>query len=409
LLPKGGNINVQVADTFSVYSYTVREDSVKTDSLSRAILGAMYDPEFGVSVASLYTQALLPEINLNFGTTPSLDSIVLILKYESGIASYGNLKTSQELDVYKLAESLLPEKQYYHNNAILKGAKIGSYSGKFSPSDSVTIKQNNVDVKVAPHLRIRLDDAFGNEFLNASPSSFSGYTAFLDFFKGLAVIPKSSVVSSGTGAIVPLDLISNFSALVLYYNDSSKKEFPISSGAQKVLLYDHPIMHSDILNQFNNPGNTSISYVQAMGGAKSKVLIPNLKNLVADGGKIVVQEASITLFPLAGSVTSDYPAPLRLFLFQPNSSDGGDSPIVDLTDYIFPPEGWSNTVNYGGNYNSSTGGYTFHFSRHLQQLLDGKIQNRGFYITIPNDFPITPSRLKIDNTRTKVKIVYTKL
>jgi hypothetical protein len=81
---------------------------------------------------------------------------------------------------------------------------------------------------------------------------------------------------------------------------------------------------------------------------------------------------------------------------------------------LLPPVGWTGYTNYGGLYDATTGSVTFHFNRHLQNILDqylitGQDLNKGFFLTIPSDFPITPGRFYMDNTKTKVKIIYTKL
>lgn len=414
LLPTNGQLNSIVADTFSIVSYSVKADSVKTDSLTANILGAINDPIFGLSSASLYAQFLLPEINLNYGTSPKLDSCVLVLRYGSA-SPYGNLNSQQKVNFYKINDALKAEDTYYQNTPIALGDKIGSFQGVFSPKDSVLSITKGDSIKLPPQLRVRLNDNFGNELINAPASVYGSNTSFLNYLKGIAMVPATGSMGTGNGAIVNINLLSVYTELVVYYNDSFKKSFQITGESERVQNYTFPQRSAGVIDQLNNPGtNRDNSYVQAMSGAKTKILIPHLKNLVHEGRKVIIQEAAITFFPVAGSVTSNYPAPARFFLFQPDSVTGKNVAIVDLVDYLLPPTGWTGYTNYGGIYDANTGSVTFHFNRHLQHLLDqylitGQDLNRGFFLTIPSDFPITPGRFYMDNTKTKVKIIYTKL
>jgi hypothetical protein len=414
LLPTNGQLNSIVADTFSIVSYSVKADSVKTDSLSTNILGAINDPEFGISAASLYAQFLLPEINLNYGVSPKLDSCVLVLRYGSA-NPYGNLNSQQKVNFYKINDALKPEASYYQNTPIALGDKIGSFQGVFSPNDSVLSIKGGDTVQLPPQLRVKLDNSFGNELINAPASVYGSNTSFLNYLKGIAMVPASGSMGTGNGAIVNINLLSIYTELVVYYNDSLKKSFQITGESERVQNYNFPQRSSGLQEQLNNPGtNRAYSYVQAMSGAKTKIEIPHLKNLVQDGRKVIIQEASITFFPVAGSVSTTYPAPARFFLFQPDSATGKNVAIIDLVDYLLPPVGWTGYTNYGGTYDANTGSVTFHFNRHLQNLLDqylitGQDINKGFFLSVPSDFPITPGRFYMDNTKTKVKIIYTKL
>jgi len=88
---------------------------------------------------------------------------------------------------------------------------------------------------------------------------------------------------------------------------------------------------------------------------------------------------------------------------------------------VAPPNAnWIGRTNYGGNLDPETNTYTFHVNRHLQDLLDtylatGEKKDRGFYLIIPSDNPITASRLVLDNSQNgtepkiEFKVTYIKL
>jgi hypothetical protein len=136
--------------------------------------------------------------------------------------------------------------------------------------------------------------------------------------------------------------------------------------------------------------------------------------LVKDGRKVLVQEASITFYPMAGTISSLHPAPERFLFMEVDSVTGKNIPLIDLIDQLLPPSGWRGYTNYGGLYNKSDGSITFRFNRHLQYILDTYLEtgvdiNKGFSLNLTGDYPVTAGRFVVDNTKTKIRVVYNKL
>lgn len=414
LLPVNGSLYGTVADTFSHYAWTVPGDSIKTDSLSSNMLGALNDPEFGVSSASLYAQVRLPEINLNYGSSPKLDSCVLILKYGSGLIE-GQPNSPQKINVYRITEDLKPEQAYYQNTPIAYGDKLGYFEGTYSPKDSVMSVSKGDTTMLPPQMRIRLTQAFGNELISTPVSNYSSNLAFLNWFKGIALIPASGSIPSGSGAIVPIELVNAVSSMVVYYNDSLKKEFSFTGESERIQRYSFSNRPAAFQQQISTPGvKSDQTYVQAMSGAKTFVSIPHLTNLVKDGRKTLVQEASITFYPVAGSITTLHPAPERFLWMEADSVTGKNIPVIDLIDQLIPPVGWRGYTNYGGLYNPADGSITFRFNRHLQYIFDTYLEtgvdiNKGFTLNLTGDYPVTAGRFVVDHTKTKIRVVYNKL
>ena len=118
-IPKGNQHGSLVADSFDIKAYTVKEDSLKIDSLTSNLLGALNDGSFGTSSANLYTQILLREINVDFGTNPTIDSIVLSLARDVEVPTYGHENSTVDLDIYRMDEIIEKEKKYYSNYVLL--------------------------------------------------------------------------------------------------------------------------------------------------------------------------------------------------------------------------------------------------------------------------------------------------
>ena len=87
-------------DTFSLYTYTITEDSVISDNPANVVLGSYEDPIFGHYEASIFTQLRLAGVDPNFGDPNSIviDSFVLALEY---VGYYGDLDP-QTFEVYEL-------------------------------------------------------------------------------------------------------------------------------------------------------------------------------------------------------------------------------------------------------------------------------------------------------------------
>lgn len=419
-LPKGNNYSSVLVDTLDVVAYTIREDSIKIDSLSSNLLGAINDPRFGTSKASLYAQILLREINVDFGTNPTIDSVILSLARTTSVSGYGSYNTSQDFTIYRMAEIIEKEKSYYSNYQPMIGSQIGTWTTNLRSADTAWYYEDGSLKYQTNTFRIPLDNSLGDDFI--TNGEFGSNEVFLNFLNGIAIVPETSGLNADEGSIVSIDKYSDNSKLIIYYSGGLRKEFDINSESQNISTYEISDRNPDITAQLNNPGtHYNRIYLQAMAGTKLKLDIPGLLDLVADGEEIAINEASLTFKLEDGSNTTDYPAPSRLLLLQPSDVDSSNAFILDLVDVLVPPSSsWVGHTNYGGNFDEATNSYTFHFNRHLHSLLSnylnsGEDANRGFYLIVPSDNPITPSRAVLDTDNSgqvknlKLKIIYTKL
>jgi hypothetical protein len=415
-----GLIDAIVVDTFKVIAYTVKQDSLRTDSLNSNTLGAINDPVFGTSVASLHVNFKLDELGFDFGPTPKFDSIILSMVHYNAQDYYGDTNSTIKLNIYRLDEKLVSANKYFSNYQFSKSDLIDTWEGEFGPTDSAIFTEKGKVITGLPQLRIKLDQNFGQSFIDNAPGIFTSQETFDDFLNGIAIVPDASGLAIGQGVIAPFLLTSIHSNLTLYYNDSLIKEFNINNSADRVNTYELSNWSADISNQLSNPGvNSPQVYVQSMGGLKAKIEIPELFDLVKDGNRIMINEAKITFQIEPGSDVDGFVAPDRMLMFVPSQNTNTDSVFIDLRDAVLPPNSaWVGRTNYGGSRDGDS--YTFHFNRYLQELLDDyliqeKNGNRGFYLTIPSDNPITPTRMILGNDpnepnkKIKLKITYTKL
>ncbi|MBL4655505.1 MAG: DUF4270 family protein, partial [Bacteroidia bacterium] len=181
--PSSVNLDLKIDTTIRVDAFTIREDSLRTDELSRNLIGSYNDPVFGQSVASIYTQFRLTSSNLTFGDNPTLDSIVLVLDY-SGF--YGDASAAMNIEVYEVTEDFYKDSTYYSNKKLSYDV---TEDGKktFIPNqlDEEKVDGNNTE----KHLRIRLNNSLGQKLLDELGSNnLADNEAFSEFFKGLHII-----------------------------------------------------------------------------------------------------------------------------------------------------------------------------------------------------------------------------
>ena len=98
--PEHDLLNVGYQDTTTIFTRTVKGDSLITDesliTTGIGLIGKYIDPVFGTSTASMYTQVRLPSnlTSISFGTSPVCDSVILSLVYEG--TAYGKKDKKQQ-------------------------------------------------------------------------------------------------------------------------------------------------------------------------------------------------------------------------------------------------------------------------------------------------------------------------
>ncbi len=166
----------------------------------------------------------------------------------------------------------------------------------------------------------------------------------------------------------------------------------------------------DITKQKSSKASFDTTYAQAMGGAKTWIRFPNLFGLVPKNGKkISVGKAELIIRPVAGTYPAAFPLPKRMLVLQPDAITNLNAGIIDLLEPF-----------YGGTYDAAKNEYRFNVTRHVQSLftdyqIKGVNNNRGLFLSIPTDYPVTPSRIVLDMRKglkdagIEFKLIYTEL
>ena len=208
-------------DTFSLFTYSIEEDSVITDNPANVVIGSYTDPVFGHYDASFFTQLRLAAADPNFGD-PSLiviDSFVLALEYVGTEGYYGDLDP-QTFEAYELEESMSLDSTYYSFSSL-------AYSStNLVPADKATITPNTIAPVItagdslAPQLRIHLDTVLARSIITEATSggtTFSSNADFLDFFKGLYLRTNNMFQGPNEGAALYLNVNDPSSKATIYF------------------------------------------------------------------------------------------------------------------------------------------------------------------------------------------------
>lgn len=365
LEPQKDNFGVLFTENLTVQTSTVLVDSVRTHSSPYFLVGRYQDPHLGTITAQSFLQVRFGTA-FDLGTTPVLDSVVLILDYDY---DYGYTGQSQTLSVHRLTDSLR-RKIYYNSDELNYNA---------TPVAAKTFVANTK----RDTLTIRLDDAVGNYLMN-----FSGKTEqeFLDAFYGLALVGGEN----DNGAIIApaVTTTSTASVLRLYYKNSgattqSRYDFFLDGLNFNHIQSDRTGILAGLKNPYDSllPSSTGeLTYVQAGIGLMTKVEFPDIQKL-KENGNIGINRAELVITPITGTIVSAITPPPALTLYQ----IGQDNKIFKDSTIGYVPllADFRNEALYAP-YNPNRKQYTFLINRYITGLLNGTATNNGVFISVPS-------------------------
>ncbi len=294
---------------YPILTYTKRVDPVQSNNLPSFLLGYYNHPVFGESSSSFVGQMVPENYSPEFGENPVLDSVILTIPYFSrGVETSDEDDITYELDsvygddpiklsIYRnnfFLRSFDPygefdDTQKYYSNGSLSDIESINQSqlegdllfeiDEFVPNASQinlteldTLDEPFVSQKIAPALRVRLDDP-NNEywqnliFANEGNPELSNENNFKEFFRGVYLKVESL---SSEGSIMLLNLASSNTNITVHYTSDT----PITSetdtdNIDEITTYqnDYVLNFSGVLlNVFNNSYSIDISNSDEVNG-----------------------------------------------------------------------------------------------------------------------------------------------
>lgn len=388
LLPGEDLLTVQRIDSFSVVAYTLKEDSLRTDKLNPALVGAYIDPVFGFAKASHVTELRLSTSNPDFlpgGTIRDeiiVDSMVLALYYQPDYLNqvvYGS-SGEQYFQVFEISDTLSVDSFYYDNKVVNTiGEDLvepGQNLKKPNFTDSVVVG----GVKAAPQMRIPLNDVLAEKILAASEDGPLTQAEFVSLIKGISISVDENQQNLSRAGIINFNTFQR-SQITMYYRNTNPAVSPVedtvayafdirsNTGKFDTFEQDHNLADYSLSAQLN--GDTDIGqrdlYAQSMAGTKVRVEFPTIENL-KDSIGMAINNATLTI-PVRNAPRKLL-VPGRLLLFG-----------LDEDDRIYLTDDQLNG-DIGGFYNPTTNEYEFTITRQIQQILLGQRDNSGLEIVV---------------------------
>ena len=372
-------LSANQTDSTSLITYSVYEDSLKTDELSGPnLIGSYADPSFGSLKTSIFTHIRLesPHDFRPSGSTTlddiEVDSVILYLALDG---HYGNLG-AQTFEVYQLDDDIYTDTTYYTNSStnIKTTNLVASGQGLINPNPNVPgyVKGELADEAI---LRIPLSIAdFALPIMQQSGTTTldgnDGEDEFIDWFKGLYITTNNTNQSINEGAIFYADLLSNFSKITLFYRDVSGAavdydtltfDFNLNANCARYHKSEKDYISSDVEAVIVDSSlGQELFYVQSLGGCKGKIFFPFLNELT--DSSVIINKAELVL-PFQFYLLDAYAPPSTLILTSEN----------DQGEAVFLPDFFEN--DHGGSADLINKNYRFNITRYINEIVAGEKEN----------------------------------
>lgn len=402
-------IKGSLMDSTTVTSQTLRDEVTSGVSLVRHPLGFITDPDFGTTEASIAMAVGLPGTTHKFGTTPVIDSAVLVLPYSTQF--YGDTATAvYTVKVNQLTNDISKESSYLINKVWPAEAPVlGTFSGKIKPNTKFKISDivsGGPDTlrTVVPQLRIKLDNSFiQNNIIKLDSVTLSKPNNFYKSFKGFNV----TATATGNGGIMFFNFGGTDGKIEIYYKkqnattatarDTVAVNFPIGNSSGPVTAsIKHDYTGTAVKTQLDNPNPATpyaVTYLQALAGLRNKISFPYLKHFLTDlrskpgnsiATKVIINKAELVIDLSPGTDILPFSAAQRLSLYrydiagQRKNVPDNDNSIQG--SYNGDPRALGSEVLFGGYFDSVRQRYLFTITSYVQDLLDGKTEDYGTFL-----------------------------
>ncbi len=420
VLPGTDQLGAAYAEIYPSVSYPLFDDSLFTKNITNSnLLGSVNDPVFGRTDASIYVNFEVPGGGVDFGPNAVLDSVVLSLIYNPGVAFLGDTTQPLSIDVFPLTAKISKDSSYYSTRNISYNKNYsmieGGQSKSFYPRLNRKILVNKDDAAASPpQLNIKLRKEFGEMLFN--PAYISSLSTFQNIFYGFFISTNRSVLPQPSyGSIFYVNM--NTTALRLYYHNSAQdaqlKPLSIYCASNSVRFghFDHdykflaePKLAQQLYSPFDtvNLGKQNI-YVQGISGLKAKVAFPDL--LKWQDSNIVINKAELVFSPDKSNSnyynSTLFPYPGRLYL-------EGYDPTTGKPTYLI-----ENAYAFGGFYDGNKNHFTFSIPHTVGGVINKKGISPTFFVSVYTS-SLYPQRIVLGgygNTSypIKIKLWYTRL
>lgn len=377
VVPEEDIIGLYTTDTMTLITYSVVEDSLRTDESPTVVLGYCDDPTFGKSTCGVYSQFSIPNnlTGINFLSPCTtgvavLDSCILMLAYKYDY--YGDTSTPQTFSVFQMTEKLYKDSNYYSNqNRSYYPGAVGSLTFEPAPRTRVYAEGDTQ----AAHIRIPIDMNWANiAFSQSGGSNLADNNAWVNYMNGLYITPTGG---SGT-SLMYFNMQDTLTGLRFYYHtdcDTADFTFVVNSATPYYSRYTHDYsgLTNDLAMQLADTNYPSpVCFIQSNAGLKTRIKFPYLKTWYDNlGYPAAINKAELVIFGIDDPVNPDnFPLNTRMFLTSIDSVNR-EHLLIDMFE--------SNDY-YGGSLNTATDVYKINIARYIQSTLTGDREENGLFL-----------------------------
>jgi len=369
LLPSSDFISVKPIDTLSIRSYTLYDNSIKTDNSAVGFIGHVYDPYFGSATSDFVTQLRLGE-EWYFGDY-TVDSVKMFLTFLNVLGSTDQIAT---LRLREIGELLSADSAYYSNKPVILA----------DPGYDLAIALPVLKSDTVNNFVLDLPIEFGQYLIRDTAMLFHSDSKddFRSFFKGVHFsletgtdpILASLYLESPTSGSATHNTNHNYIAVYLS-EDGYFTEYDLFIDAYNrnasYIRYSHDFSTAEEdkkIQHINDPVNglnDTLSYLQYLSGAYTKLVFPGLEDLKRyhQVNNIAINKARLSLpVYFDGDVYTPSTVPSALLLLY-RDNEGLRYPVPDYSFDTYH-------TFFDGSLDSTANEYSFNIPAFIQRYLD---------------------------------------
>jgi len=375
-----GDLIIISFDTLEIKTSIHTEDSLSSLNTATSYLGSIYETDFGLSNAAIYSEFRIPSSEVVFGEDAVADSMILSLKINS---YYGDTSSTLNINVHEMLEQISTSE----TDSLGEESTITFYSNQDFEIDNISLATLAYTAEPTSNtsINIALTNDLAQSFLDASSENFVDNTAFQEFFKGLYITCEQ--IGEG-GVLYELDLLNELSKISLHYHnsvsDSLTYDFQINSNADKMTRWSHDYSSTNI-EALLEEESIDIGYIQGGAGLRTYLTLPSLASL--KDSNYVIHKAELSIPYFFSENDSLFSIPNKLGLAAVNS----EGKLELLTE----DQNVQGASYFDGNANELNQTYTFNIARYIHKVIaEGYTNKLALYV--PTSV-LNPERVLLSN------------
>ena len=371
-----GHMSVIKVDTFSAQVSTVYVDSFVTSGKGVSLVGNYTDPAFGNISSQSFFEVISPGYS-NTYTYTTFDSLELILLVNK--TYYGDTTKNFHIDVSRLSSPIIPPNIANLGTNLYNTDQFSVYPTPIGSTDIIVRPNNTYDT-----IRIRLDDAIGNEMLgmlqDPNNAPFQSSAAFINYFNGLRL--------SGNGNNSMILGLKDSAIMRLHYKQSGmflnnlSLDFHLANKAHHFnnITVDRSstaLKNLSALHEINSQALGHEAYCQYLSNAMIKITFPTITNLQIAPNYANILYAQLVVKPIQESYNT--------LALPPNLCLATTNGLNQIGLNLTVPG--SNGVQYGNLYIDNLYGmntnYSYDLTSYFKSIINNTTLNTDGLLLIP--------------------------